>query len=233
MATDQAEPTATGWALARVAAALPEKERRDLYRLLAHHLHAPNAHDLRRLRLGLIVEIVVEDGEPPGVERYDVERALRTALGEDWPDRTTVSGWYAGWAHAVHAAMDLYAIGTRASVPHHRRHHVEDTRDYTLFEIQEAFVAARDKLGHWPTQSEYLAWASLERRAARDYGTRWVRYPTMPPIRRHFGRSGYARALTAARKEWDAAPSAAERNRRNHRALDAADRVTQHRSRAA
>jgi hypothetical protein len=156
------EPTAHGWTLAPIAETLPEPLAWDLFRILGHLLHAPTNTDRRYERLELIVRCVFADKAAPGVERYETERLAATARGEHWPDATLLIKHYAGWERAVRAALELYRIGTRSNTPHSHRHLTDDRSDYTRFEIIEALISVREKVGHWPAKEEYRRWAELE-----------------------------------------------------------------------
>lgn len=191
------EPTAEGWTLAPIVESLPEPLAWDLFRMLGHLLHAPTNTDRRYERLELIVRCVLADGAAPGIERYQRERADRAAHGEDWPEASVLIKHYAGWERAVRAALELYRIGTRSRVSHSARHLVDDTPDFTRFEMIEALISVQEKLGHWPAKEEYRRWAQLERHVARaTHGV--VRYPSLPPFRNHFGRGGFDKATRAA-----------------------------------
>ena len=194
-----ADPTPTGWALAEVLEVLPEPWARDLDRLIAQLLHEYSTTDIREIRLGLIVELVLEDGQAPSWDRYDEAREQRAPAGQVWPDRTTLSAHYGGWVGAVRAAMDLYRIGGRARIPYSRLPAHEAPPPYTREEIERALIKCMLKLGHRPVKQEYVEWSSLERRASRETGSGDPRFPDVSVIRRRYRtQGGYDRALRLA-----------------------------------
>ena len=221
---DASEPSTVGWAFASSMVTLPEEWARDLLRMLGHHLHAETAADLRHIRLGLIIEITLDDGRPPGRARYDEVRRARLEAGEEWPASGGLVEHYVGWVNVVWAALKLYGIGTRARVTHHL-HHTKDTRDYTRFEIQEALIDTMRDIGHWPAKTEYLRWATCQRLVKPG-----ARYPTMSPIRKNFGREGFDTAVDVAQREYAVEPDAARRQARHLRALDVLAQLAAERS---
>lgn len=220
MTAELHEPTAVGWAMRRIVAALPEKLARDLHRLLSELIGADRGCELRELRLGLVFDMTYEHGEPPSTTDYDKERLRREASGEHWPERSGLAAHYGGWIAVQQAALDLYLHGNAARIAGGRRVREADRGSdaYEREEIIAALVRFHEKNGHWPANAEeYRMWAVVDRRAGAIRVRRararvekaggdpasvpGVRVPGLAPIRRHFGRAGFTRAVSVAQRQ--------------------------------
>jgi hypothetical protein len=202
------EPTLLGWSLRDVSVGLPDLAAEHRHRMLGHHLHVKTAHDLRHIRLGPIIELVVLDGEPPGWDRYDEFYEQRKSEGDPIPTRKTLKDHYGGYVAAVAAAMDLFSIGVARS----SRRHSAPRSPYTPGEIEDAIIDCMLKLDHWPAQQEFLLWVDLERRARRLAREVEPRLPSIAPLRRLYGKEEpYTKARRAAERAYHQHPDKAAR----------------------
>jgi hypothetical protein len=194
--------TETAQALATVvsSSAWPQEAVRDLARLLGHGLASPTPAQLREARLGLLIELVsVGTGEFIDTDTYDTARERRVATGEECPTASGLARAYGHWLIAVRAAMRFWFIGGSARVPADHSH-VPAGPAYTPAEAIEALnVACEDLRCEVITEWEYEEWRRLRRTAARHAGTPLPRFPSMTPIRKHFG--GFDQALRQARAQ--------------------------------
>lgn len=76
----------------------------------------PTAQELREMRLGLLVEMVVKDGEPHTAEAYDGVREKRNEGDDDWPRSTGLASHYGTWTFALRAAADIAIAQTAGRI---------------------------------------------------------------------------------------------------------------------
>lgn len=185
-------------ALLHLVPDLSERTLRDLERLLLADLAAPSGAELREARLGLLMQVVSDgSGQIPRADDYDTLREVRHALGERWPDSTTLIRAYSRWAVAVRAAMRLAFDGGAQRVAHTHKHG-QGRRDYTRAEVIDAVLRFREEHGgRCPTATQFYAWGEHLRRAARNGGHPDPRVPTRPALRRKFPR--FSLAVAAAK----------------------------------
>jgi hypothetical protein len=186
-------------ALLHLVSDLSERTLRDLERLLLADLATPSGAELREARLGLLMEMVSDgSGQIARADVYDALREHRQALGERWPDSTTLIRAYSQrWAVAVRAAMRLAFDGGAQRVAHTHKHG-QGRRDYTREEVVTAVRRFHEQHdGRWPAATQFYAWGEYLRRAARNGGHPDPRVPTRPALRKKFPR--FSLAVAAAK----------------------------------
>jgi hypothetical protein len=168
--------------------AFPDEAACDLKRLLANSLSDASPAERRVARLGLLVDLVVRDGEPTGewisVEEYETARA-RSKAGETWPSSSALSEAFGGWLRAVGAAMRFYRGGGQARVPASLTHARPHAR-YEPREILSGLIRFRNELGVWPTEWEWTEYAPVRTRHARRAGVE-LRLASPKQIRKAYG----------------------------------------------
>jgi hypothetical protein len=184
--------------------ACPETAAQDLHRLLGNSLAVGSPAERRQAGLGLLIELVADDGEFVPTTTYEEIRKERLSKGEEWPAATTLSRLYGHWLAAVRAACRFWFDGGPQRVAGSHRHAVGTQPGYQPAEILSTLLAARRDLelpdGHWPSQWEYSEWAEVKRRLIRRSG-KGPRIPGLKQIRKAFG--GYDRAVGAASRHFD------------------------------
>lgn len=197
----EGRPTEVGYVLAALVPALPEQVARDLARLVGHSLAAPAMHAQREARLGLMLDLVSDGtGEFVSVDSYERARAARSREDELWPAHATLISAYGDWLRVVAAAMRLHRDGTRALVSH-RVHRKQSNTPYRREDVVRALRQAREALGDWPGEWEYLEYRRVALMLGRDAGRTDLRLPQRAAIRRLFG--DYARAMSVAQRDAD------------------------------
>jgi hypothetical protein len=191
--------------------AFPEEAACDLKRLLANSLSDASPGERRVARLGLLVDLVVGNGEPTGewisVEEYETARDRQTArdrrakAGETWPSSSALSEAFGGWLWAVGAAMRFYRGGGKARVPASLTHARPHAR-YEPRETLSGLIRFRSELGVWPTEWEWTEYAPVRTRHARRAGVE-LRLASPKQIRKAYGT--FPSAVRAARAVWDSA----------------------------
>jgi len=167
--------------------------------------------DLRRPRfarplylLGLLIELVADDGEFVPTTTYEEVRKERLSAGEEWPAASTLSRLYGHWLAAVRAACRFWFDGGPQRVASNHHHAAGTQPGYKPAEILSTLLAARRDLelpdGHWPSQREYSEWAEVKRRLTRRSG-KAPRIPGLKQIRKAF--AGYDSAVSAASRHFD------------------------------
>lgn len=184
--------------IAALVPTLGAQDQQDLHRLLGHLLAAPSAAAIRHARLGLLITLT-GDGLI-GCEDYEAARALRAAEGEEWPAASTIARAYGHWWAAARAAAKLADHGTASRVPaaKHPAARRPARGGYRPIDITDAIRHCRRDLGRWPTEWEYLEWATLRRHLARQAGQPPPHLPAAGPIRRLYHQ--YHAALSAAQQ---------------------------------
>lgn len=190
--------------LAKSHLALPEIAAHDLRRLLGNSLAVDSPAERRQASLGLLIELVADNGEFVPTTTYEEVRKERLSKGEEWPAATTLSRLYGHWLAAVRAACRFWFDGGPQRVAGNHHHAVGAQPGYQPAEILSTLLAARRDLelpdGHWPSQWEYSEWAEVKRRLTRRSG-KAPRIPGLKQIRKAFG--GYDSAVDAAGRHFD------------------------------
>lgn len=165
----------------------------ELDQLIGLRLTFPTAAELRDGRLGLLLEMIaVSQGVFPQVPEYRAERKARKALGEIWPDASTISRAYKGWDRACRAAMRLHHLGGASRVqgePHYQRPRDSYTREEILAAIDRFW---RDHDRCWPQYTEFFKWGEKLRRDANRRGDRDPRIPCPNQVIEFFPDGFYA-----------------------------------------
>lgn len=197
------EVAATIVSLVRNRLACPETAAQDLRRLLGNSLAVDSA-ERRQASLGLLIELVADDGEFVPTTTYEEIRKERLPKGEEWPAASTLSRLYGHWLAAVRAACRFWFDGGPQRVASNHHHAAGTQPGYQPAEILSTLLAARRDLelpdGHWPSQWEYSEWAEVKRRLTRRSG-KAPRIPGLKQIRKAFG--GYGSAVEAASRHFD------------------------------
>jgi hypothetical protein len=198
------EVAATIVSLVKNRLACPENAAQDLRRLLGNSLAVDSPAERRQASLGLLIELVADDGEFVPTTTYEEIRKERLSKGEEWPAASTLSRLYGHWLAAVRAACRFWFDGGPQRVPGSHHHAVGTQPGYQPAEILSTLLAARRDLelpdGHWPSQWEYSEWAEIKRRLTRRSG-KSPRIPGLKQIRKAFG--GYDSAVEAAGRHFD------------------------------
>jgi hypothetical protein len=191
------------WAMAEIAADIPQVSALQLKRLLSHSLTIPSPSELREARLGLLIDLVSDGtGAVPTTEDYERARQQRRRRGEEWPAHSTlIRAWGGHWLAVVRAAMRVAFKGNEGRVSNSGHHHKFSTsysRNEVATAICDCWLALDlDSEGSGPAFKEYLAWAQLCRRQARLAGKPEPRLPTRESVLKAWGT--WNRAVGAAR----------------------------------
>lgn len=188
--------------LVRDTGACPEAAVVHLRALLRHELARRNPGRLRLGHLELVIIMLRDqlDSADPFVSSTDYahEQQRRAALGERYPDESTLRKAYGKWVKVVRAAADFLTGTGRKRVPHSYRHAYKHA-SYEPLGIINALLRARDKLEGWPSEWGYAEWAELQRMLA----TTDPRLPNPKNIRKAFG--SFDGAVRVATAFWDGA----------------------------
>lgn len=110
--------------LAKSHLVLPEIAAQDLRRLLGNSLAVDSAAERRQASLGLLIELVADDGEFIPTTTYEGIRKKRLSRGEEWPAATTLSRLYGHWLSAVRARCRFWFDGGPQRVAGNHHHAV-------------------------------------------------------------------------------------------------------------
>lgn len=163
----------------------PKEVVEDLLRML-EHLVASRVHSTAALRLGhlrLLIELV-EVTTTGFIRRdaYDEARRIeKEEHGRDFPDSSTLAGYYGGWLKAVDAAVRWLVHGGSARVKVNKKACVMHA-SYSVQEIRGAILRARLDIGDWPTEWEWEEWANITRQLSVED----PRLPVMKAIRKAY-----------------------------------------------
>lgn len=192
-------PSPVAQALADWVPDLPRQTIIDLRRLLEHDQAVPTPALRRNVQLGLLVDLIRDDGEVPAWDAYDRERAERARRGEDWPDRTTLAKAYGGgsggWIAACKAAANRAFKSGRASGGKTRR---QPGPVVSYSQALDALIDAREQCGTWLNQWEFPKWAEVQRQIARGAHKPLPRIPSLKRIRQLF--DSYPAAVAKAKE---------------------------------
>jgi hypothetical protein len=190
---------------------LLDDEVDDLMFLIEHEIlrrtHCTATLRLGHLRLMFELAETTTDGFIRRATYDSAREAHEKATGYAYPDSSTLASYYGGWAQVVAAAVAWLTCGGNARVKVDKdacgRH-----GEYNVQQIRGAILACRLDLGEWPTQSDWVLWARLERwLSATD-----PRLPGIKQIRNAYG--SFDAAVIETREAFERSRAARERARR-------------------